>query len=112
MLTYGNHSVNQDYSTGRDRGYGMNNTSIREELERLKAELEALSSVVAEEEANAADANPDDAASPQSKSDSESALKRQFHEVFESLEHELRELPAITCLVVFTLGIILGRNLR
>ncbi|MBM98772.1 MAG: hypothetical protein CMJ77_06555 [Planctomycetaceae bacterium] len=90
----------------------MNNTSIREELERLKAELEALSSVVAEEEASAADPKTDETSSPQSNSDSESVLKRQFHEVFESLEHELRELPAITCLVVFTLGIILGRNLR
>ena len=39
-------------------------------------------------------------------------MRSQLHELTELLEAEIRDLPTITCLAVFTAGILLGRFLR
>ena len=39
-------------------------------------------------------------------------VKSQLDELAALLEHEIRDLPTITCLAVFSLGILMGRLLR
>ena len=39
-------------------------------------------------------------------------IKGQLQELTDLLEEEIRDLPTITCLAVFTAGILLGRFLR
>ncbi|MCK5863917.1 MAG: hypothetical protein KAG87_02095, partial [Marinobacter adhaerens] len=39
-------------------------------------------------------------------------LNGQFDQLFEHLEHEIKDLPAITTMAVFSLGVLFGRLLR
>ena len=42
----------------------------------------------------------------------EEEVKSQLDELAALLEHEIRDLPTITCLAVFSLGILMGRLMR
>jgi len=99
----------------------MGKDEIRRELDELRDQVAALSAArkqqeaaassnagETEEVAQAAAQPPESAHAP----DTEHKVMRQFDELLELLERELRDLPAITCLAVFSLGILLGRHLR
>ena len=95
----------------------MSSDETVRELERLRAEVAALSSTrrdaVAEPEAATRPSQetvaPPDETAGEPASDSE---RSQFEELGALLEAEIRELPTVTCLVVFSLGIIMGRLMR
>lgn len=92
-----------------------NETSL--ELEKLRAEVSALRA--AKEEAATAPDEPKPASAEHSPSEdaapdepSEEHFKSQLEELTDLLETEIRDLPTITTLAVFTAGILLGRFLR
>lgn len=93
-----------------------NDTSL--ELEKLRAEVAALRAAKEEaetesEEAVKASAEPASAATAGSEEErAEEHIKSQLEELTDLLEGEIRDLPTITCLAVFTAGILLGRFLR
>jgi hypothetical protein len=100
----------------------MSNDDTTSELEKLRAELAALKQAQGASPAS----SPQQAASasaPASAGQAESSVasvlqeaedevKGQFDELATLLEHEIRDLPAITCLAVFSIGILMGRLLR
>lgn len=97
----------------------MGKVSMEQELERLRAEVAALTARCNEVEAKTVDDEQPNAEtvnvafdSTAAEPGSESVIKHQFEELIEMLEHEIRDLPTITCIAVFSLGIILGRYLR
>jgi hypothetical protein len=98
------------------------------ELEKLRAELAVL-----KEEQRQTTAPPPEKAAPAPEISTEASLeqgasstsaqatdaeageeevKSQLDELAALLEHEIRDLPTITCLTVFSLGILMGRLLR
>ena len=84
-------------------------SAARQQTEAARAAAAGQSTATADSEkgssaAPAADAEPAD--------HSDSIVARQFDELMELLEREMRDLPAITCLAVFALGILMGRYLR
>jgi len=90
-----------------------NETSL--ELEKLRAEVAALRA--AKEEAATEPAAESSEPAPSSAADPEKAepgehIKNQLEELTDLLETEIRDLPTITCLAVFTAGVLLGRFLR
>ncbi|MBT8441990.1 MAG: hypothetical protein KJO76_06370 [Gammaproteobacteria bacterium] len=93
-----------------------NETSL--ELEKLRAEVAALRA--AKEEAATESDEPaaaSTAPSPPESSRSDEGppkerLKSQLEELTDLLEDEVRDLPTITTLAVFTAGVLLGRFLR
>ena len=97
----------------------MNGNDTSSELEKLRAEVAALraakeeAATESEETANAS-AEPSPSV-PTSAPDDEAAeehIRSQLEELSDLLEAEIRDLPTITCLAVFTAGILLGRFLR
>ncbi len=95
----------------------MSKDETARELEKLRADVAALSDVRREaaakpaepqpvvEEAPAAEAAAGDAAVPEEQ-------KTQLEELGDLLQAEIRDLPTITCLTVFSLGILMGRLMR
>lgn len=96
----------------------MDMASMQRELKRLRAEVAALTAARDQQEPNPSAEGEQDSSEPQrtvssaSESGEDSGLKHRFDELIDILEKELRDLPTITCLAVFSLGIILGRHLR
>ncbi len=102
----------------------MSDDDTLRELARLREEVAALSAAKAGQGADSAAPAPEpapalqDTAAPaaasgaEANADAESALKGQLEELGSLLEAEIRDLPTITCLTVFTLGILLGRMMR
>ena len=104
----------------------MTAEDMHKELEQLRAEVAALSAARASKQA--AEAQPDTPSiEPQTPETDEisgiienaqtavaddAELKGQFDQLFEQLEHEIKDLPAITTLAVFSLGVLFGRLLR
>lgn len=90
---------------------GSSETAL--ELEKLRAEVAALRAAKA-----ATDAGADEAEAVSAEIESAMAeepgehIKSQLQELTGLLEEEIRDLPTITCLAVFTAGILLGRFLR
>ncbi|MDJ0905434.1 MAG: hypothetical protein QNI96_05400 [Woeseiaceae bacterium] len=93
------------------------------ELERLRADVAALQDARRENKKQAQEAPPEDtpaaAASteaPEAPAVEATALpeeqKTQLEELGDLLQQEIRDLPTITCLTVFSLGILMGRLLR
>ena len=100
----------------------------RAELEQLRAQVAELSKVRAEQQA--AEQEPQVAAAPVSPApareavgdalkaaaaidiEDQEALSSQLDQLLEQLEHEIRDLPTITTLAVFSLGVLFGRLLR
>jgi len=95
----------------------MSKDETARELEKLRADVAALSDVRREaaakpaesqtvvEEAPAAEIATGDAAVPEEQ-------KTQLEELGDLLQAEIRDLPTITCLTVFSLGILMGRLMR
>jgi hypothetical protein len=98
----------------------MSNDDTTSELEKLRAELAALKAAQREpspsspEQAASAPASAGQAESSVASvlQEAEDEVKGQFDELATLLEHEIRDLPAITCLAVFSIGILMGRLLR
>ncbi|MDG2381559.1 MAG: hypothetical protein P8N76_07785 [Pirellulaceae bacterium] len=97
----------------------MGKVSMEQELERLRAEVAELTARCDAAESRGTDADEPtvdavdpapDSTTPTSGNDS--VIKHQFEELMQLVEHEMRDLPTITCITVFTIGIIFGRYLR
>ena len=95
----------------------MSKDETARELERLRADMDALSEVrkeAAEREAEP----PPDVAEPAITAQIASDLgvtdeqQSQLKELGDLLQAEIRDLPTITCLAVFSLGILMGRLMR
>ena len=95
----------------------MSKDETASELARLRADMDALSEVrkvAAEREAEA----PPDVAEPAKIAQIASDLgvsdeqQSQLEELGDLLQAEIRDLPTITCLAVFSLGILMGRLMR
>ena len=104
----------------------MPDRNTQSELEALRAEVAALSKARAEQrkaEATEAAAEPEPAAATPGMSaaileaaaldtgDAE-AVQSQMDKLLSQLEHEIRDLPTITTMAVFSLGVLFGRLLR
>jgi hypothetical protein len=100
--------------------------NMHEELEQLRAEVAALSAARASK-----NTSEDQPVSPAADHQLEEAdevneiienakaavaddpeLNGQFDQLFEHLEQEIKDLPAVTTLAVFSLGVLFGRLLR
>jgi hypothetical protein len=104
----------------------MAGQNMNEELEQLRAEVAALSAARASKNAaenQAVSNSPESQLSEteeiseiigqaQAAVESDAELKGQFDQLFEQLEHDIKDLPAITTLAVFSLGVLFGRLLR
>jgi hypothetical protein len=104
----------------------MTAKDMHKELEQLRAEVAALSAARASKQAAEAqsDAAPVEPQTPETDEISgiiehaqaevadDAELKGQFDQLFEQLEQEIKDLPAITTLAVFSLGVLFGRLLR
>jgi type II secretory pathway component PulM len=95
----------------------MSKDETARELEKLRADVAALSD--ARREAAAKPAEPQSVVeeAPVAELSSDSAdlpevQKTQLEELGDLLQAEIRDLPTITCLTVFSLGILMGRLMR
>ncbi len=97
----------------------MADENLRAEIESLRAQLSTLKS---EREASAKSSEPDsetpsdeepvDAAveaTPGAESEGQHDLAAQFHELLDSLDKDLRETKPSVLLIVFALGVLIGR---
>lgn len=96
----------------------MSKDDTARELEKLRADVAALSDARRDATAKAAEPKesaPEPAASPDG-SMTDLAVpaeqKTQLEELGDLLQKEIRDLPTITCLTVFSLGILMGRLMR
>ena len=87
------------------------------ELERLRADVAALTEARHKDAAKAAEPAPppepaavDEAAATDASITDEQRC--QIEELGNLLQQEIRDLPTITCLAVFSLGILMGRLMR
>jgi len=99
---------------------------MQKELEQLRAEVAALSAARASKSASDAqpETTPDEHQLPEADEVNDMIetaraavaddpeMKGQFDQLFEHLEQEIKDLPAITTLAVFSLGVLFGRLLR
>jgi len=104
----------------------MADENMHKELEQLRAEVAALSAARASKKADEAETQSDPKDHQLSESEeitgiiehaqaaveADSELKGQFDQLFEQLEQDIKDLPAITTLAVFSLGVLFGRLLR
>jgi hypothetical protein len=110
----------------------MSNDDTTSELEKLRAELAVLkeaqrepvapspaqgtpgqeTSAEASTEASSGQGESSTVAEAVDAETGEEDVKGQLEELATLLEHEIRDLPTITCLAVFSLGILMGRLLR
>ncbi len=100
--------------------------NMTKELEQLRVEVAALSTARASK--NASEAQPVSPAVEHQQGEAgevneiienakaavadDPELNGQFDQLFEHLEQEIKDLPAITTLAVFSLGVLFGRLLR
>ena len=95
----------------------MSKDETARELEKLRADVAALSDARREAAAKSAEPQPASAEAPQAlaaatESDLPEEQKTQLEELGDLLQAEIRDLPTITCLTVFSLGILMGRLMR
>ncbi|NIS05719.1 MAG: hypothetical protein GWN21_12450 [Gammaproteobacteria bacterium] len=98
----------------------MSTNDLEQELARLRAEIKKLSA--ARKDSAAAEKAPEKppkavapaaaAAAGAGAPEAEEPVHSQLNELLELLEAEIKDLPTITCLIVFSLGILMGRFLR
>jgi hypothetical protein len=101
----------------------MSGDDIHRELEQLRAEVSALSAARANKKAPV-ETTPEESTTPEAEQlndiigqtkaavEDDEELKGQFDQLFEQFEKEIKDLPAITTLAVFSLGVLFGRLLR
>ena len=104
----------------------MTDENMHEELEQLRAEVAQLSAARASKKKaeaqsettpvgpKATETNDDIDIVEQARAAAadDPELTSQFDQLIEHLEHEIKDLPAITTLAVFSLGVLFGRLLR
>ncbi len=105
----------------------MSNDDIQKDLAQLRAEVAALSAARQQGSAIPADTGSPSKASRRKASDQRGSaadtggkkaphsgdkIKDQLEELIDLLEAEIKDRPAVTCLVIFSLGILMGRYLR
>lgn len=108
----------------------MTDENMHNELEQLRAEVAGLTAARASKQANGtqSETTPVEPQSSDSNDDidididiieqarvavaDDPELSNQFDHLFEQLEKEVKDLPAITTLAVFSLGVLFGRLLR
>lgn len=103
----------------------MTDKDMQRELESLRSEVAALSKARAkerrkapepEEAPSAASAAPAAAAAVNEAAaidiDDPDAVRTHMDKLLAQLEHEIRDMPTITTLGVFSLGVLFGRLLR
>jgi hypothetical protein len=94
------------------------------ELQKLREEVAALQELKREKDIQEAKATPsaNEAPAPEAPkpadstaavpADSEAPDKNQIEELADLLQAEIKDLPTVTCLAVFSLGILMGRLMR
>ncbi len=95
----------------------MSKDETARELEKLRADVAALSDVRREAAAKSAEPQPVAEEAPVAElaadgADLPEVQKTQLEELGDLLQAEIRDLPTITCLTVFSLGILMGRMMR
>lgn len=96
----------------------MSKDETARELEKLRADVAALSDTRREAAAKPVEPQPAVAEAPASAAVAASDAtmpeeqKNQLEELGDLLQAEIRDLPTITCLTVFSLGILMGRLMR
>ena len=97
----------------------MNKDETARELEKLRADVAALSDARREAVARPPEPEPRPVveAAPAEVSAADDAVTAEAHrtqleELGDLLQAEIRDLPTITCLTVFSLGILMGRLMR
>jgi hypothetical protein len=94
----------------------MSKGETERELEKLRADVAALSD--ASREAASTPGEPPPAAAepaavpPPADTELPEGTRTQMEELGDLLQAEIRDLPTITCLTVFSLGILMGRLMR
>ena len=91
----------------------MSDSETNRELEQLRAEVAALKASKQEKPVTEETPEPESNAEPEQNPSSEPEdVDGQLSELKELLETELRDLPTVTTLLVFCLGILFGRLTR
>jgi hypothetical protein len=95
----------------------MSSNDTARELEKLRADVAALSDARRENATKPVDPVPAAQDRPAAMDPVEDASvpeeqKSQLEELGDLLQAEIRDLPTITCLTVFSLGILMGRLMR
>lgn len=102
----------------------MTDRETQKELESLRAEVAALSKARAKERKPKPEPAPQPAAAPSQSAaaavvdaaavdiNDPDAVQTQMDKLLAQLENEIRDMPAITTLGVFSLGVLFGRLLR
>ena len=89
----------------------MSNEEMRQELERLRKEVAALSQARQEKKPEPPPEEEEALTTAESAEDDQ-ATKGQVEELIKLLQEEIRDMPTITTVAVFALGILVGRFLR
>jgi len=89
----------------------MSNEDMQAELEQLRKQVAELSAARKQQQA---EPPPQEEETPEvaGPEEVEPAVKGQVEELLKLLQDEVRDMPAITTLTVFALGILMGRFLR
>jgi hypothetical protein len=91
----------------------MGTSDVQQELDQLRKEVAALSAARKQKEPPITQDDGADEAPPDAEpGEQEHAIKDQIEELIKLMQDEIRDMPAVTTLVVFALGIIMGRHLR
>lgn len=93
----------------------MSNDETARELEKLRADVAALSAARQEETVKPTEQPAPVAPAAAADENTPAAIeeqKSQLEELGDLLQAEIRDLPTITCLTVFSLGIVMGRLMR
>ncbi len=89
----------------------MSTSDVQEELKQLRKEVATLSAARKKKTSSAPQADEDVPAATEA-GETENAFKGQIEELIKLLQEEIRDMPAVTTLAVFALGILMGRLLR
>ena len=89
----------------------MSNEEMQQELERLRKEVAALSQARQEKKPEPPP-EEEEALTTDQPAEADQATKGQVEELIKLLQDEIRDMPTITTVAVFALGILVGRFLR
>ncbi len=89
----------------------MSMDETKQELERLRKEVAALSQARREKGLERPPEEEDAGTAPHPAA-ADQATKSQLDELIKLLQDEIRDMPTITTVAVFALGILVGRFLR
>lgn len=89
----------------------MTNPELQKELEQLRQQVAELSKARAEQKSTKSAEEEEPKSTPEPE-ESEAAFKHEIDELLKVLQEEVRDMPAVTALVVFSLGILMGRFMR